>query len=483
MDKRTELALDLLKTCCPHLAGLIAVIDLRFDVRIRTAAVCPSGRILLSPKFAEKLQIPELAFVIGHELYHCFYHIFDRITDESDQLLVNIAHDCIVNNMLIKVFTKNGLPDACPENLLHWEDFKNIVNETCPGAWRPVENYSMEKLTALLEKVSDKLPASPFGRRIPRKKQRMPSPMNDAFSRIASDLGFPDSETEEHADEDASWEYEDGEPNGIPEIFSDDLERKFFPEDSPANSAERKKQLARAVETARQEKVLLENFRKHIERSERNARKFSVQRGTRKGNEYLKVKSLESSYAPPWESVIQTWIDNTLPPQRSWAKASRRTSPEMDVVLPGRLHRTDQKRSITIILDTSGSMEHSFSLLLGMIGSFCSAAGISEVRIIQCDVQVTSDETIVPEKLREYEIRGFGGSDMSPAMMKLSTDPKIHSVLVLTDGYIAYPPKEWIPYRVLWGIFTPSGSLYDSLKDGSFKPDYGTVLKIKLPEY
>ena len=86
---------------------------------------------------------------------------------------------------------------------------------------------------------------------------------------------------------------------------------------------------------------------------------------------------------------------------------------------------------------------------LGAIAIFCEASNVSDVRLVQCDQVVTSDRWIEPEQLAEFEISGFGYSDMSPAILHLAADPEVESVLVLTDGYIDYP-EEPPPYRVLW---------------------------------
>lgn len=482
MDARIELALSTLKVCCPHLAGMIAVIDLRLDDRIRTAGVCPSGKILLSPAFIGKLQIPEIAFVIGHELYHYYYQIFDRMTDHCDRYLVNVAHDCIINNMLLKIFRENGLPDACPDGSLHWEDFRTAVEEVIPGSWKPVDEYSLEKLTALLTGIRDKLPPIPFDCR--RRKNESPpeNSLRDAFSKVADELGFPAAE--EEAGNESEWEG-DGEKDddAIPEIFSEEMEREFFPDEPLESVFDRQDELKRAVANSKREEAVLDEFIRRTKITDQLLKKYSSCRDRKPGNGKRKHKALKNAYDTPWEEVIQTWIDHTLPPVRSWAKASRHMSDQDSIFLPGRLRVTDQKLSVNIILDTSGSMADSFSVLLGMIGSFCAASGISDVRLLQCDTQVTSDVTIAPEELRDYEIKGYGGSDMSPAMKKLAMDGHIHSVLILTDGLIDFLPEKLVPYQVLWGIFPvldEKGNVYPP--ESYFHPGYGTIIPIKLPE-
>ena len=141
-----------------------------------------------------------------------------------------------------------------------------------------------------------------------------------------------------------------------------------------------------------------------------------------------------------------------------YAKASRRGADRDDgVVLCGRLR---DGWTLHIALDTSGSMEQVLPKVLGTIASFCDGAGVAEIHILQCDIEVTRDEWLEPAQLSEYKIAGFGGSNMSPALDQLARDTEVSAVLVLTDGYISYPATE-PPYTVLWGVVrAPTG--YDA---------------------
>ena len=74
-----------------------------------------------------------------------------------------------------------------------------------------------------------------------------------------------------------------------------------------------------------------------------------------------------------------------------------------------------------------------------------------------------------PAQLSEYRIAGFGGSDMSPGLLRLAEDTEVAAALVLTDGYITYPAQE-PPYAVLWVVYRdPAGYA------ANFRPPYGAV--------
>ena len=120
---------------------------------------------------------------------------------------------------------------------------------------------------------------------------------------------------------------------------------------------------------------------------------------------------------------------------------------------------------INLVLDTSGSMTEVIPTALGAIGDFCDAAGVDQIRIVQCDTAVTADETLSPDEISSFRITGFGGSDLSPAMLRLAEDPQVSAVVVITDGDIVFPVVPQ-PYGVLWVL--PQIS--------NFNPPYGRVL-------
>ena len=130
--------------------------------------------------------------------------------------------------------------------------------------------------------------------------------------------------------------------------------------------------------------------------------------------------------------------------------------------MPGRM-RTSWM--LNVVLDTSGSMAEDIPVALGAIADFCDGAGVDQVRVMQCDTAVTADETVPPDELATYAVRGFGGSDLSPAMLALADDPLVRAAVIITDGDIAFP-AEPMPYEVLW--VQPRAA--------AFNPPYGRVI-------
>ena len=186
-------------------------------------------------------------------------------------------------------------------------------------------------------------------------------------------------------------------------------------------------------------------------------------RGADAGSSRQSVRALRGIHCTPWQVAIQRWLEGVSPGERTYMRASRRGAERTDIVLPGRQRHSTM---LNVILDTSGSMTSDIPFALGAIADFCEATGIDDIRVIQCDTTVTSDELLSPGELAEYEVCGFGGSDLGPALLAFAADARVTAAIVITDGEIAYP-SEPMPYAVLWAV--PGETT-------TFTPPYGKVV-------
>ena len=106
--------------------------------------------------------------------------------------------------------------------------------------------------------------------------------------------------------------------------------------------------------------------------------------------------ALRGIYRTPWQMALQTWLEGVAPGERTFARPSRRGADRHDVVMPGRKRYAWM---LNVVLDTSGSMTDEIPRALGAIADFCDAAGVDEIRLVQCDTAVTSDEVLTPDAL------------------------------------------------------------------------------------
>jgi predicted metal-dependent peptidase len=190
-------------------------------------------------------------------------------------------------------------------------------------------------------------------------------------------------------------------------------------------------------------------------------------RGAESGDVTQTVMALRGMYKTPWEVVLQKWIESVAPGERTYLRPSRREVAGSDIVLAGRKR---ESWMLNVVLDTSGSMMDEISPALGAIADFCEQLSIDEIRLVQCDAAVTADEMLSPDALANYQVSGFGGSDLSPAMRALSEDARVTATLVITDGDVEYPREE-MPYDVLW-VVTPGAYT-------NFNPPYGQVVRMQ----
>jgi predicted metal-dependent peptidase len=248
---------------------------------------------------------------------------------------------------------------------------------------------------------------------------------------------------------------DDGSDPGerVSDVLSDGMERSLLPSLSVADQHVRAMEVQNRATAALGMQAMMEIMKG---------------KGNEAGDQQDMVFALRGLYQPPWELGLQRWMESVAPSDRSYARPSRRGANRTDVVLPGRKR---EGWTLHIVLDTSGSMYEEIPRALGAIADFCEAMGVAEVHLIQCDAAVHSDEIVTPAELARWRITGYGGSDLSPAMLRLADQGSIEAAIVLTDGEIAYPPHP-MPYNVLWVL--PG---WKSLE--TFQPTYGKVLSMK----
>jgi predicted metal-dependent peptidase len=236
-------------------------------------------------------------------------------------------------------------------------------------------------------------------------------------------------------------------PGSLGDVLDAQRERELFPDDS-ADQVER----ARAI---RDLATLSLAIAKAVDAMRG--------RGAEAGASQQIVRAARGIYRTPWQLALQTWLESVAPGQRTFTRASRRGNDRNDVVMPGRKRHSWM---LNVVLDTSGSMSDEIPFALGAIADFCDVTGIDEIRLVQCDTVVTSDEVLSPPELADYQVSGYGGSDLTPALLALAKDDRVTAVVVITDGDIGYP-SEPVPYAVLWAL---------PRSRAVFQPPYGRVI-------
>ena len=405
--KRVERGLKLLTVPLPYLAGLAARVRVSLDERVPTMGVFASGRLVVNPAFAERLNENELIFVLAHELLHLALRTHDRARG-SDHLEFNYAHDYIINDILR---IELGVPNVPAGGL------------DLPGA----SKRAAEELVLEMRRNAEIMPSrtAVFG--------GQETTIGRVFGpRGRRGVGGQAGDRAEAGD-----------------VLDVQLEKEMFPDDVAAQADE-----AGAMKEAASAALAMA----------RAVGALGGLRGDAAGVASQMVTALRGIYRTPWEVALQRWMESVAPGERTFVRPSRRGADRSDLVLPGRRR---EGWMLNVIVDTSGSMAEEIPRALGAIADFCDAVAVDQVRLLQCDVTVTSDELLSPTELADFQVSGYGGSDLTPAMERLAADPQVRAAAIITDGEIEYP--HWpVPYSVLWVL--PPG------RAAGFAPPYGRVV-------
>lgn len=413
-ERATTKAMQALRMVCanlPWLSGLASLARVSPDSRVMVAAVTSAARVVINPRVFDELPLRDATFVMAHELLHVALDTFGREGDLKPRV-ANIAHDYVINDML-----RDELGMEIPLGALDFQGARDMSFEQVVTRLHSDPNHDPQRTRCWTV-------AGVGGH----------GPLASALQNAGL---LPDGIPAD--------DILDGE-----DMIPDDLAAELFPEDVGTRDASA---AAARNEQLRREAAKCVSLR-HMQRDWDKFKKQTPPPGTEAGNVYSMVEALRRAYRTPWELALQRWIEANVQGQRTYARPSRRGADRTDCVLPG---RSREGWTLHVVLDTSGSMVSDLPKVLGALASFCETAGVSDVHLLQCDTVVTTDEWVPVESLDNYQVHGFGGSDMSPAMFKLADDPEVTAVVVLTDGYIEYPAAE-PPYRVLWIVVTNSES-------------------------
>ncbi|MCC6526161.1 MAG: hypothetical protein IT373_26170 [Polyangiaceae bacterium] len=175
---------------------------------------------------------------------------------------------------------------------------------------------------------------------------------------------------------------------------------------------------------------------------------------------------VRASLEPPqhWSAELQRSLGALARVGRSWLRPSRRTSALFDpaqgwpelVTMPGR--RVDPGGRLVVVLDTSGSVTTAeLARFLGVVASVACAEGIDEVRLVQCDAVVASDEVLDTASLgvAPVAVHGRGGTDYRPALELLAREAERgehFTVIYLTDLAGRFPDEAAPALEVLWVV-------------------------------
>lgn len=166
----------------------------------------------------------------------------------------------------------------------------------------------------------------------------------------------------------------------------------------------------------------------------------------------------------PWQKVLRQFVQQRVishwnyPPSRRYQSVALLPKPQRE-----------RYGILGIAIDTSGSitsqqLEQFWREVLAIRKDYPRLT----IRLVTCDVEVTSDEIFPPfVPLPEAkELTGRGGTDFRPAFERFKQPPVPEAVVYLTDGMGDYPTAP-PPYPVLWILSRPEPHWREHLPFGS----------------
>jgi predicted metal-dependent peptidase len=345
--KRCEQALRLVCADMPHLAGLAQAV--RFSPRddIKTAGVFASGRLVFNSKFVLELSWRQITFVMAHELLHLALETHYRGAG-SDAILVNVAHDLIINDQLIA----------------------ELGDPQIPGILRfaGARHHSLEKMLFFLRRSTPPAPGWPSsGRGLPE----------TPIGRALREAGLLPETVHVEGD-----------------VLDANLESQWYPDEATGSLDDRTANVRELSGQARSLETFLDHFAPASDRP-------GVPESKRR-----RIEAQAEAPSAPWEQVMQRWLDAVTPAARTYVRTSRRGGDRTDIVLPG---RNRDNWTLHVVLDTSGSMYEHLPHALAALAEGCRSVGAERIHVVQCDVAIRREEWLTPEQLERLEIEGFAG--------------------------------------------------------------------------
>jgi|TARA_B110000503_G_scaffold83959_1_gene127976 predicted metal-dependent peptidase len=158
------------------------------------------------------------------------------------------------------------------------------------------------------------------------------------------------------------------------------------------------------------------------------------------GNLPLGVRRIIQELTEPkmnWRELLRMQLESTIKSDYTWMRASRKGW-DMDAIMPGM--KRDPMIDIALMIDASGSMRDTMLKdILSETASIMESFPAYKIHVATFDTEVYNPKQYDSENLediREYEIKGGGGTDFTCVFDYLKQEeiePK--RLIVFTDGY------------------------------------------------
>lgn len=441
--ERAADALTDIRRYLPYLAELADSVSVEARSDVPTAAVRIDGSVFVGPSWFAALSRQEALFVMAHELWHLVLRTSERLGQDADgdaAQMMNIAHDYVINDIL-----SHELGVDVPANGLVWKDARHLSAEQII--------LKLREMSELPEQAWDDgamgLPGTALGA------------LGEAMAKAAG-------------------------------LEAPRRRRRGFRRDAlGANDLRGRARSRRLAPRQRGSREMRAVGRRALDRAALDSSCAALSSGRSSPDqpgENVIMQAAQTADRVPIELAFQRGLDLLAPPQRTYARASRRQGDRRDLVLAG---RQAQGKSLYLIFDTSGSMHWHLERLVGAIQNAATAAEIELINVIQSacssehedprDVDIQRIETA---RFHDFEIEGYSGdTPMVSAFRRYALDPDVERIGVVTD-YGELFPRIRPPFDVIW--FNTGGDRFRDYEPGDDPdgvygyPGYGAEVLVEI---
>lgn len=381
--------------------------------RVPTAGVNVSYRgfnFYYNPEFIDSLNQKQVNFLIIHELYHLLHsHVFRGA--KSDHTMNNIVQDMVINTGIIETFGEST-------SISEFESDPKLERPSEGICLVPMEYEDAHIFELLKEWVEDNLP--------PQQQ-----PQEDEGE---GQGGSGEGEGQEQQNQDGNSQDSEGQGEGQgqgqgkqPKAVG---EKKSRWDDGWKDALNNAKQNEQAMKGIQFDEHLEDEVPPEMrEQMVKDAIESAKTRGLVRGD----IEKILEGLRKPRKNYlkeIKAHIGGMVGTMKhdTWQRFSRRATGEF-------LSKGYKKyrKSLNVILDTSGSMSNDFERVL----SYIFVNGI-EVNLIQIDTEVRANEKITSKKmLQRLKIQGLGGTILQPGIDHVVENAHLNKLptILMTDGY------------------------------------------------
>lgn len=379
----------------PFFGSLLYRHDVLISESVETAAVTFDRSILLNPGFVKKCSVPQLEFLLAHEVMHVvFAHIARR--GKRDLEIYNIACDAVINETLIAEGVGAFIDGGIRMEGAQYRTSESIYNKIAP-------KLKTRKLPSSLNGQGQTLPLFP---------DAPESGVKDDASEIMSGVSIGSSPVNGHLS-----------IRDLPAKV-----RQMTPEEIKEQIEAGKIEIGQALATARTCGNMSGALGRYV------------------------ASMLESNL--PWYELLERYMVSKANQRYNWSRPDRR---RLNIAYLPRRERFPSLGTVVIGIDVSSSIsDKEIAAYLGHCQRIFELCRPRKVYVVYCTTRVEAVDRFEEDEPLEPRKNLWHGGTYMPAIMDWIAKKEIEAdvCVTFTDGYTDFPSENQVPCPLVWVLST-----------------------------